>query len=81
MFAQGAGIRVALGAAGDLTRVRFLQGEKGDLYMSRGENPRTQIHLSLKDRDTGIVRSAKLRSYLSAENDRIFEVRRRGKRA
>lgn len=66
MFAERAGVGVALGAAGDLTRVRLLPEDRARSFFE-GQNS------TLLDRDAATVRvqRQKLRTYLSAENDRI----------
>lgn len=69
VFAERAGVRVALGAAGDLTRVRLLSEERARSLI---EGQKTE-EPTLLDRDAGSMRvqRQKLRTYLSAENDRI----------
>lgn len=67
VFAEGAGVRVALGAAGDLTGVRLLSEERTRSF-SEGQKTGEP---TLPDRDAGTMRVQKLRTYLPAENDRI----------
>lgn len=66
VFAERAGVGVALGAAGDLTRVRLLSEERA---RSLTEGPKPTLLSG--GAATMRVQRQKLRTYLSPENDRI----------